>query len=44
MTATGPPPACHDGRVVQRFDPELTELQRKLLALLGIFSKGVMNA
>jgi len=37
-------PARNDGRVVQRFDPELTELQRKLLALLGISAKGFMNA
>jgi hypothetical protein len=36
--------ARNDGRVVQRFDPELTELQRKLLALLGISAKGFMNA
>jgi transposase len=33
-----------DGRVVQRFDPELTELQRKLLALLAISPKVFMNA
>jgi hypothetical protein len=37
-------PTRNDGRVVQRFDPELTELQRKLLALLGISAKGFMNA
>ncbi len=30
-------------RVVQRFDPELTELQRKLLVLLGISSKVFIN-
>ncbi len=35
---------CGDGRVVQRFDPDLTELQRKLLALLGISAKGFRNA
>ena len=35
---------CTDGRVVQRFDPELTALQRKLLVLLGISAKGFMNA
>jgi hypothetical protein len=34
---------CKDGRVVQRFDPGLTELQRKLLELLGISPKGFMN-
>lgn len=33
-----------DGRVVQRFDPELTELQRKLLTLLGVPPKVFMNA
>lgn len=32
------------GRVVQRFDPELTDLQRKLLGLLGISPKAFMNA
>ena len=37
-------PTRNDGRVVQRFDPELTELHRKLLALLGISAKGFMNA
>jgi hypothetical protein len=33
-----------DDRLVQRFDPELTELQRKLLAFLGISPKVFMNA
>ncbi len=37
-------PTRNDGRVVQRFDPELTELQPTLLALLGISAKGFMNA
>ncbi len=37
-------PTRNDGRAVQRFDPELTELRRKLLALLGIAPKGFMNA
>jgi transposase len=31
------------GRVVQRFDPELTDLQRKLLGILGISPKAFMN-
>jgi len=31
------------GRVVQRFDPELTDLQRRLLGLLGISPKAFMN-
>jgi transposase len=31
------------GRVVQRFDPELTELQRQLLTLLGISPKVFVN-
>jgi len=31
------------GRVVQRFDPELTDLQRKLVGLLGISPKAFMN-
>ena len=35
---------CKAGRVVQRFDPELTELQHKLLALLEISPKVLMNA
>lgn len=35
-------PTRNDGRA-QRLDPELTELQRKLLALLGISAKGFMN-
>jgi hypothetical protein len=30
---------CQEDRVVQRFDPELTALQRKLLTLLGISPK-----
>jgi hypothetical protein len=34
---------CKADRVVQRFDPELTELQRKLLAFLGISPKVFMN-
>lgn len=34
---------CKAGHVVQRFDPELTELQRKLLVLLGISPKVFMN-
>ena len=38
------PPTCNDSRVVQRFDPELTALQRQLLALLGISAKAFMNA
>ena len=33
-----------DDRVVQRFDPELTALQRQLLALLRISAKAFMNA
>ncbi len=35
---------CKAGRVVQRFDPELTGLQHKLLALLEISPKVLMNA
>jgi hypothetical protein len=35
---------CQDDRVVQRFDPELTALQRKLLALIGISPQEFMNA
>jgi transposase len=31
------------GRVVQRFDPELTDLPRKLLGLLGVSPKVFMN-
>jgi transposase len=31
------------GRVVQRFDPELTDLQRRLLGLLGIAPNAFMN-
>jgi len=31
------------GRVVQRFDPELTDLQRQLLGLLGLAPKVFMN-
>jgi transposase len=31
------------GRVVQRFDPELTDLQRRLVGLLGIAPKAFMN-
>ena len=38
------PRTCNDGRVVRRFDPELTELQRKLLALLEISPNMFMNA
>jgi len=34
---------CKAGRVVQRFDPALTDLQRKLLSLLGISPKAFMN-
>jgi transposase len=34
---------CKAGRVVQRFDPELTDLQRKLLGLLGISPKVFTN-
>ena len=37
-------PTRNDDHVAQRFDPELTEFQRKLLALLGISAKGFMNA
>lgn len=33
----------HKGRVVQRFDPELTTLQRRLLAFLGISPKAFRN-
>ena len=43
MTATGPS-TWNNGRVVRRFDPEPTKLQRELLALLGISSKGFINA
>jgi len=34
---------CKAGGVVQRFDPELTDLQHKLLGLLGISPKVLMN-
>jgi AAA ATPase domain/Bacterial regulatory protein, Fis family len=34
---------CQDDRVVQRFDPELTGLQRTLLTLLGISPKVFTN-
>ena len=34
---------CHQGRVVQRFDPELTALQRRLLSLLSLSPKAFMN-
>jgi transposase len=33
----------HKGRVVQRFDPELTPLQRRLLAFLGISPNAFLN-
>jgi len=35
---------CQDDRIVQRFDPELTPLQRKLLALLEISPRVFMDA
>jgi transposase len=34
---------CHKDTVVQRFDPELTTLQRKLLSLLGLSPKIFLN-
>ncbi len=34
---------CHKGRVVRRFDPELTTLQRQLLAFLGVSPKAFLN-
>lgn len=34
---------CHKGRVVRRFDPELTALQRRLLSLLGLSPKAFMS-
>ncbi len=34
---------CRKGRLMQRFDPELTALQRRLLSLLGLSPKVFMN-
>lgn len=34
---------CHKGRVVRRFDPQLTTLQRQLLAFLGVSPNAFLN-
>jgi len=34
---------CQEGRVLQRFDPTLTRLQRTLLSFLGVSPKAFLN-